>query len=446
MINRKLCTPVQVKTFRDTMKLIYRLRLLLIILLFSPLSWAKPVLVDQAIAIVNNDIITQTDYNRLLATVKKNAADSHNALPDEATIHHQLMQKLINDQLVVQQAERSGVEISDTQLEQTIDSIVQSSGKSRDDFLLGLRGDNLSYEQFRQQVKRQLIITQTMQSAVRRRVHIDKPTIDALVKRMDSETAKRIRYHIGHIMIKFDDQEPATQTQQKVEHIFTQLQQGADFQNLAMAQSQGPKALTGGDWGWMTLDQMPTIFAKQIHEQNKGVLIGPFRSDAGYHILKILDVQGLQKVETQEVKARHILIKTSIITSDAKAKSLLDKIRQDIISGKGTFADYAHQYSQDPGSAVQGGELGWADPSTYVPAFKKEVSELPLHQVSQPFHSQYGWHILEVEDRRTTNITSQAKQQKAFEVLYQRQFQEQSQNWLEQLKQQSYIHIVAPKS
>ncbi|CAG9295630.1 periplasmic chaperone for outer membrane proteins SurA [Celerinatantimonas diazotrophica] len=421
------------------MKVVYRLSLLLLALL-SPILWAKPVLVDQAIAIVNNEIITQTDYDQLKATVERNAREDNRQLPPAKALRRQLMDKLIDDQLILQQAKRMGIEISDAQLDQTIENIIQQSGKSRQQFIKDLKSQqNLSYKEFQRQIRQQLLISQTSQSAVRRQISIDKQAVKSMVKLLDQQGEKRIRYHIEHIMVKFSDSASPQAAQKQAQHIMAQLKAGANFTKLALSESQGPKALKGGDWGWMGINEMPTIFAQVIHQQPAGTLIGPFKSDAGYHILKIAGVKGIDKVEATEVKVRHILIKPSIIMSDAKARELLSQIRKDILSGKGTFAQYARKYSQDTGSAVKGGELGWTDPSSFVPAFRKMVETLPIGKISQPFHSQFGWHIVEVEARRKTDKTAESKQQQAFQILYRRQYQEQMQNWLDDLHRHAYI-------
>lgn len=421
------------------MKVVYRLSLLLLVLL-SPSLWAKPVLVDQAIAIVNNEVITQTDYDQLKATVERNARLDNRPLPPEKALRRQLMDKLIDDQLILQQAKRMGIEISDAQLDQTIENIIQQSGKSRQQFIKDLKTQqNLSYREFQRQIRQQLLINQTSQSAVRRQINIDKQAVKSMVERLNQQGKKQIRYHIEHIMVKFSDSASPQAAQKQAQRIMAQLKSGANFTKLALSQSQGPKALKGGDWGWMGINEMPTIFAQVIHQQPAGTLIGPFKSDAGYHILKIAGVKGIDKVEATEVKVRHILIKPSIIMSDAKAREQLSQIRKDILSGKGSFAQYARQYSQDTGSAVKGGELGWTDPSSFVPAFRKMVETLPIDQISQPFHSQFGWHIVEVEARRKTDKTAESKQQQAFQILYRRQYQEQMQNWLDDLRRHSYI-------
>jgi peptidyl-prolyl cis-trans isomerase SurA len=209
-----------------------------------------------------------------------------------------------------------------------------------------------------------------------------------------------------------------------------------------MTYSQGPKALEGGDWGWMTIEEMPTLFAGVVANQTKGSVLGPIRTDTGLHIVMVLDAEGLQKVETLEVNARHILIKPSIILSDQKAKSLLSEFREQLISGEANFAELARQYSEDPGSAVRGGELGWSDPSAYVPAFRDAVTRLAVGEISQPFRSTFGWHLLEVLDKRTTDTTNQASENRARQLIFNRKYNEEMQAWQEELREEAYVEIL----
>lgn len=432
--------PLAAPQFRVNMKAVYRL-CLVAVLAVSSFAWGKPVLLDQAIAVVNNQIITQTDYNYLKQNVARNAQKANRQLPPEKALRRQLLDKLIDDQLVLQQAEKMGLSISDTQLDQAIEGIIQDSGQNRKQYLATLQQEGISYREFRSEVRQQILVSQTTQSAVRRRVHVDKQAINTLMARIEKQGEKETRYHIEHIMLRFGAGKSKTQVQTHAQLLMKKLKAGANFAQVAMSNSQGPKALKGGDWGWMNIESMPTIFAQVVPNQSQGALIGPFRSEAGYHILKIAGIKGNTQVKQIEVKARHILIKPSIIMSDKKAKQRLEQIRADIIAGKGTFAQYARKYSQDTGSAVRGGELGWSDPSAFVPNFKKMVLKLPLGKISQPFHSQFGWHIVEVEKRRKADKTQEAMQKRAFQILYQRQFNEQKQTWVDQLRRHAYIKI-----
>jgi peptidyl-prolyl cis-trans isomerase SurA len=223
------------------------------------------------------------------------------------------------------------------------------------------------------------------------------------------------------------------------DNIVKKLNNGADFTTLALTYSKGPKALKGGNWGWMRKEEMPTIFADHIALENKGSIIGPFRSGIGYHILKIDDVKGLDSVSVTEVNARHILIKPSIILSDDGARKELNGFIREIKSGKAKFGDLAEQYSQDPGSASRKGELGYQTPDLYVPEFKNKIETLPVGQISQPFKTVHGWHIVEVLGRRQVDRTDAAMKNKAYRIIFNRKFNEESSAWIQELRASAYI-------
>ena len=217
---------------------------------------------------------------------------------------------------------------------------------------------------------------------------------------MSQESSATVQYKIGHIQLRVEDGDDKAQIKQQAMDIVSELEKGADFKTMAYTFSKGPKALKGGDWGWMRKEEMPTIFADEIKMQNKGSIIGPFMSGSGFHILKIEDVKGLQTVAVTEVNARHILIKPSIILSDEGVKKELIEITKRIKSGEVTFSQMAKQYSQDTGSGTQGGELGFHTSDIYVPEFKHQLDTLPIGQISAPFKTVHGWHIVEVTGRK----------------------------------------------
>jgi peptidyl-prolyl cis-trans isomerase SurA len=248
---------------------------------------------------------------------------------------------------------------------------------------------------------------------------------------------------VRHIQLRFSGSEEKDALEQQAKDIVARLNAGEDFATMAYTYSKGPKALEGGNWGWLRKEEMPTIFADQIKMQTKGSIIGPFRSGVGFHILKIDDVKGLETVSVTEVNARHILIKPTVILSDDGVKRQLNNIISKIQSGEGSFADFAEQYSEDPGSAAQEGELGYQTPELYVPEFKHQVETLPIGQISAPFKTVHGWHIVEVLDRRDVDKTGSAMQNRAYRILFNRKFNEEASAWLQEIRASAFIeHIV----
>jgi len=219
------------------------------------------------------------------------------------------------------------------------------------------------------------------------------------------------------------------------------LQKGASFEELAIAESSGSAALKGGDLGFRKSAELPTLFAEIAPTLEKGQVAEPARSQAGFHILKLIDRRGDTKQIVAQVKARHILMKTSAVLTDAKAQAKLVQIRQDLIAGKVKFEDMAKEYSEDIGSKLSGGDLGWSEPGIYVAQFGKVVRELPVNQLSEPFKSQFGWHLVEVTGRRDEDMTKEAIRMKARELLTSRRLEDETQVWLQEMRDDAFIEI-----
>ncbi|MEI8596685.1 peptidylprolyl isomerase SurA [Photobacterium sp. Hal280] len=397
---------------------------------------------DKVVTIVNDSVILQSDVDAMLKTVHLNAARQGQPLPDDSILVNQVMEKLIMETLQLQQAEQFGIRIDDNRLDQAISQIAAEQNMSVAQLQQELAAGGISYPIFREQIRRDLTASEARTIMVRRRINILPQEVDSLVTQLGQQQQASVQYNISHILIRLG--EGATQSERqtaerKANDLLAQLNQGADFTNLAYSASNGPKALQGGAWGWMSPEEMPTIFADQIQGQGKGAIIGPFRSGVGYHILKINDVKGQETVSVTEINARHILLKTSVILSDEGAKKQLEQVRQDIIAGKRSFADAAQALSADPGSAANGGELGWQTPDIYVPEFKQQVETLPAGTVSEPFQTVHGWHIVEVLDRRQVDRTDAAAKNRAYRILFSRKFNEEAQAWLQELRAGAYI-------
>ncbi|WAG16452.1 peptidylprolyl isomerase SurA [Aeromonas hydrophila] len=405
-------------------------------------AFAAPELMDKVLAVVNKDVVLASQQEALVQKVKASAQESGQSLPDDATLRKQALDRLIQESLQLQLADRQGLKISDTQLEQAIQSIAADNKMTLDQLRAQLAREGLTYAQYREEVRREILMNEVRRNQVRRRINISEQEVKQVVDILAKQGQQQ--YHVGHIQVALPDNPSAEQlnaAKSKIERILAALKQGADFRKMAIAESSGPKALEGGDWGWMSPQEMPTLMAEAVQGTKKGDIIGPLRSGAGLHIIKVFDTKGQQQVVQTEVRARHILIKPSIILSEEKAKGMLDGILHDIKSGKASFASLAEKYSEDPGSAVQGGELGWSDPNVYVPEFRDMVNRLQPGQISEPFRTTHGWHIVQLEERRSQDATNKAQEQRAYQLIYNRRFTEESQAWLDELRDEAYIQI-----
>ncbi|ASI89935.1 peptidylprolyl isomerase SurA [Vibrio mediterranei] len=403
---------------------------------------AEPVELDRVRVIVNDGVILQSDIDSATKTLTANARKNDQELPSADIIQEQILDKLILEKLQLQEADRIGVRIDDNRLESTLNDIAKNNNQTIEQLRQTVREEGLTWEAFREQIRDEIAASEARNAMVRQRINILPAEVDNLAELLAKESDATVTYKIRHIQLRFNDGEDKSVQEQQAKNLVARLKSGEDFATMAYTYSKGPKALEGGDWGWMRKEEMPTIFADQIKMQTKGTIIGPFRSGVGFHILKIEDVKGLETVSVTEVNARHILIKPTVILSDEGVQRELNNIIAKVQSGESTFAEMAEQYSQDPGSAVQGGELGYQTPELYVPEFKHQVETLPIGQISKPFKTVHGWHIVEVLDRRDVDKTGSAMQNRAYRILFNRKFNEEASAWIQELRASAFVEMV----
>lgn len=406
---------------------------------------AQEQILDKVAVIVDEGVVLESEIQTLLKNVKTNAQQTGQDLPSDRALRVQATERLIVENLQMQAAERIGIQISDPQLEQTIESIAQGQGLTLLQLRAELNAAGISYDSYREDVRKELITGEVRRASVRRRVLITPQEIDSLVKQIEAQGEQQTEFRLGHILIEIvPDSTPADvdAARETADTVLSLLNKGSDFAKIAIASSGGSEALEGGDMGWMNINSMPTLFAEAVQNMGKDELVGPIRSGAGFHILKVMDIRGQETVEIEEVNSRHILIQPSVILSNEKAQKMLSEFRQKVIDGEADFAELAKEHSADPGSALKGGELGWTDPSKYVPAFKDTLAQLSPEEYSQPFRSVHGWHLVQLLDRRMGDITEQVKQEKAYQLLFQRKFAEETDNWLREIRDTAFVELL----
>lgn len=409
---------------------------------------SAPEMLDSVSVIVDQGVVLESQIEELVSAVKRNAIANDQTLPSDRALRTQAIERLIIDSLQMQLAERMGIQISDPQLDQTIANIAQGDNLTIGQLREKVASEGMSYEVYREEIRKELIVGEVRRANVRRRIYITPQEITNLVKLIDEQGGKEAEYQLGHILIAFpadpsdEDIEKSKDTAEKVIEL---LNNGSDFAKIATASSSGANALEGGDMGWMNINSMPTLFAEAVQGRTKDELIGPIRSGAGFHILKVIDTRGIEKVEVVELNARHILIKPSVILSDEKAVEMLKDFRAKILSGEADFAELAKEHSADPGSALKGGELGWADPNAYVPEFKDALNTLAIDEISQPVRSVHGWHLMQLLEKRVGDATEKLKEDKAYQLLFQRKFSEESDAWIREIRASAYIDVIAKK-
>ena len=414
----------------------------LIVSAVSPVH-ANEELLDRVAAIVNSGVVLESEVNDLLASIKQQAKSNNQELPSDKALRIQVMDKLINDSLLSQMGQRMGIQISDAQLDQTLNNMAKDDKMTLAQFRQKVIDEGSSYEKYRENVRTELISGEVSRNSVRRRIFVSPQEIDNLLNIMKEQTSNNVEYHLGHILIEFPanaSQEDLAAAKTRADKVVELLNDGSDFARIAITSSGDANALKGGDLGWKNINEMPTLFSELINEKPKGTIVGPIRTGLGFSIVKVLDIRGRKIVEVEEVKARHILIKPSIILSDAKAQDLLQGFLNKINAGEATFEDLAKEHSEGP-TSVRGGDLGWADPTSYDPAFKDALASMKKGELHKPFRSSFGWHIIQLNDRRMVDATSQMNTNRAHQILFNRKYGMESTRWLKETRDEAYIEI-----
>ncbi|MEN8169832.1 MAG: peptidylprolyl isomerase SurA [Pseudomonadota bacterium] len=414
----------------------------LLLLLGAPVQAAVEE-IDGIAAVVDDDVITHNELNSRLQSLTKQLRQKGTQLPPTKVLQRQLLERMVIEQLQLAQARQLDIKVDDEELNKVIDRIAAQNKLTLLQFRKALQDEGLSFANFREDIRSEVIISRLRNSQVTKRIDVSPQEIDNLLESQKRNKSKNEEYHLQHILISLPTDaspEQIAATQDKVTQLLSELRGGADFTNLAISHSAGPQALEGGDIGWRRQAQLPATFARAIKGINAGDISKPIRSSSGFHLLKLLETRGEEQHLIRQVNARHILISTSALISDREAQQRLDRLRERIIGGE-DFAELARAHSDDTSSAAKGGELGWADPSIYVETFRDTIKNSKQEEISAPFKSQFGWHILQVRQWRNHDNTAEFKRNRAFEALRERKIEEDTENWLRRMRDEAYVEI-----
>ena len=413
-------------------------------LLLASASFAAPQLVDRVAAVVDKDIIALSSLEKRVAEIALRASEKSMQLPPEDVLRKQVLDQLINETLQLTMAKRYSVDIPDVELNAAIGQIAAQNQLNPEQLVNKLASEGKTYEQFVRSIRNEMMMHRVSQGVVRSRIRVSEQEIDNFLRSAQAQFWISPDYRLGHILIALPQSpspEQISAANDKANNIYQKLQAGERFDELAIAESSGGAALKGGDLGFRKSSELPTLFAEIAPKLQIGEVAAPARSQAGFHILKLIDKKGETKQIVSQVKARHILLKTSTILTDEKAEEKLAEIRKTILEGKEEFGTLAKEHSEDIGSKLAGGDLGWSEPGAFVPNFRDKLQQLPKGELSEPFKSRFGWHIVEVLDRRNEDMTEEAIRMKARELLTSRRMEDETQVWLQELRDDAFIEI-----
>lgn len=398
---------------------------------------------DRVAAIVDNDVVMYSQYQTRLKEVQQTIAKRGVQAPAEDVLRQQVMERLILDAIQLQIAERSGIRVSDEELNASMATIAERNGLTQQEFAQALAADGLTLQDAQEQIRHEMIISRVRQYRVAERIQVTDQEVQNFLASDLGKMQLAEEYQLANILIPVPDaatNDDLDKAQKTVASVVKQLEQGADFAQLAMTYSASENALEGGEMGWRKAAQLPPPFDRLLGGMSIGQVTEPARTAGGIILLKLLDKRGGDVMYRDEVHVRHILLKPSEIRSPEATQKLAQRLYERLRNGE-DFAALAKQFSEDPGSALNGGDLNWIDPSSLVPVFREEMARTEIGQLSKPFESQFGWHVLQVLDRRSTDSSAQMREQQAVSLLRNRKYDEELQTWLRQIRDEAYVEI-----
>lgn len=397
---------------------------------------------DTIVAVVDDDIITRSELDAALATIEQQARQQNNPLPPRDVLERQVLDRLILNLLQRRAAERNNIVVDDQTVNAALENIARQNNLTLGQLRETIEQEGFSFAKFREDIRQEISITRLRQKMVESRIQVSEREVNNLLTGARANPEDR-EYHIAQILIALPEDAPQEQIEaarEKTQEVLEQLRQGADFKRLAMSVSDGRQALEGGDLGWRKADQLPSLFANVVPRLQAGQVSEPIRSPSGFHMVKLLEVKGGQQRVITQTHARHILIKTSEVVSDEDARLYLQRLRERIVRGE-DFGELARAHSKDTNSAVKGGDLGWISPGEVARQFEDEMNALQPGEISEPFKTSFGWHIVQVIERRQHDGTLEAQRAAAYEALYKRKSEEEWEQWLRQLRDEAYVEV-----
>ena len=398
--------------------------------------------IDGIAAIVNEGVVLKSQLESQLAVVRTNAADQGMQLPPEDVLTDQLLERLIMSEIQLQRADRIGLAVSDEMLNRSIANIAAQNGVAFEDMPRLLAQDGVDYGEFRRTLREEITINQLRRIEVGQSINVAEREIEQCIADLEGNVVANSEYLLSHILLSVPESasaEEIAETEALANQIYTRAQDGADFRELAVRYSSGPTALEGGSLGWMQGQQAPTLFTDVLQDMGRGDVSQPIRAASSFHIVKVDDLRSaVQRSEVEQAKVRHILVTPNELIDDATARQQLEDALQRIREGE-DFGEVAKLLSDDPGSANLGGELGWAGEGVYAPEFEQAIASSEIGVVTEPFRSQFGWHILEVMERRIYDNTEDLKRQNCDVRIRNGKAEEESQMWMQRLRDEAFV-------
>jgi peptidyl-prolyl cis-trans isomerase SurA len=421
--------------------------ILLLVALLSPLAAAAQVLpVDRIVAVVNKDVITATELEEAIAGAQRQLRRQGTPLPERGLLERQMLERLILDKAQLQLARDKGVRVDELQLDRAVQRVAQNNKMSLADFRQALERDGVPFQEWREDLREQIVLSRLREREVDDRVQVSDTEIDLFLAEVQAKPDQRVEYQISHILVRVPEQaspERIETARARAQKALDAARGGADFASLAASYSDAPDALQGGALGWRSHDRLPELFSGALAAMQPGAVSEILRSPAGFHILKLSERRGAAldgAAPVAQTRLRHILIRASESMSESEALRRLNDLRARIVSGGADFGEMARAYSGDV-TAARGGELDWIYPGDTVPDFERAYQELKIGEISRPVRTPFGYHLIEVLERRSAEQSPERRRLQARQALRERKAEEAYQEWLRQLRDQVYVEL-----
>ena len=401
-------------------------------------------LVDRIVAVVNKEVITASELQERVGFAERELSRQGTPLPDRRLLERQVLERLILDKAQLQLAAEGSIRIDNLQLDRAIERIAENNNLTLTAFRQAIERDGVQFDRFREEVRRQIVLQRLREREVDERIEVSETEIDLYLEENKSAGAERAEYNVAHIVVRLPEQaspERIAQARSRAEKARDEARAGGDFARLAASYSDSADALQGGLMGWRAAERLPELFSAALQTMKQGEVSDVLRSPGGFHLLRLLDRRGAGAGRSVvQTLARHILIKTSEVVSEAEARRRLTELRERIVTGGADFAEIARLNSADA-SAAQGGNLGWIFPGDTVPEFERAMDALKPGEISQPVKSPFGWHLVQALERRTGGLPAERLRFLARQALRERKSDEAYQDWLRQLRDRTYVEI-----
>jgi len=398
-------------------------------------------LLDGVAAIVDEGVVLKSELQRQVSVIVERLRAQETQLPPLSVLESQILDQLILRRIQLQRADRFGIQVGDDFLNQTLSRVAAENGIALEQMPEALAAEGIDYAAYRQDMREQMILQQLQQRDVVSRINVSPKEMDACLYRRENTATENVDYNISHILISLPSaatRQQLDQARARVDEITARLNAGESFDQLAVAYSDGQTALEGGSLGWRKGAQLPTLFADVVVDMAPGEISAPIQSGSGFHLVSLNDVRGAEKIVVDQRRVRHILLRPNeILDSDAIRQKLIG-IREQLVAGE-AFSDIARAVSEDPVSAAEGGDLGWAGPDSFAPEFEQVLNNLEINEISEPFRTRFGWHIAQVTDTRVYDTTEEVKNQQCFEEIRASKLEEETELWLRRIRDEAYV-------